>query len=259
MANLEKAKTSFVEHAVSIEGMLAQWKTYEELKKKLRGDGDFVKFQGRDGEMEAPTKKWRVKLERFFGISVEIIDVKETQMRNGEVVYTVKARASHPSGAYHEAMGVCTTEEKLHSRARRFHDALTHAETRAKNRAVFEFVGMGEVSKEELEEPDGITQKQKDYIKHLLTTKIHKDLSKAEEIIRLKIDEMDKETATRIIEKLKPVITLEQKEKLIALAKKVGFTNGDFVQFLKDNDVNPYAIPRAKYDYIKGLLEGMTE
>ena len=86
MANIEKRQTGFVSQALSIDEMLEQWRTYEELKVKLRGDKDFIPFRTKDGKIrETPTKYWRVKLERFFRASVEIVSKEEKDLGNGEV------------------------------------------------------------------------------------------------------------------------------------------------------------------------------
>lgn len=140
----------FIDAVVSEDRMIEAWRKYESLQKKLAGPDDFVSFRDRNGGTHlAPTKRWRIKLERFFGVSVEIVDMKTISLEEGEMLFEVKARAFRDS-ASHEATAACSTLEKRHSGARKYHDALTHAETRAKNRAIFEFVGGGEVSAEEL-------------------------------------------------------------------------------------------------------------
>jgi len=156
-------KSEFVRPAMRPEEMVLAWEEYESLRGKLEKPGDFIEFADRGGKpKKAPTKQWRTKLERFFGLSVEIVQALEEKMENGERLYKVRARAVHPkTGLYHEATGFCATEEKKFDKygnelspqkiRQRFHNAASHAETRAKNRAVLEFVGFGEVSAEEIE------------------------------------------------------------------------------------------------------------
>ena len=271
MADIEKKQVSFVAQATSVDGMLEQWRIYEDLKTKLRGEGDFIPFKTRDGKvMETPTKKWRVKLERFFGISVEIVDVKEEDIGHGEKLYTVKARATHSSGAYHEALGSCSTKEKERSGARKYHDALSHAETRAKNRAVFEFVGMGEVSAEEIETNGDfhpghgkphrnpghgiISEKQKGFIEKLLRERVHEDISKAQKILGIDLKTLEKKRASEIIEKLQEVVTIEKRKDLMRIAEGLGWTNEDLLQFLKDNNVNPYLITEKQFNELSETL-----
>ncbi|MBM4402283.1 MAG: hypothetical protein FJ044_03500 [Candidatus Cloacimonetes bacterium] len=145
-------KSEFVRPAMRPEEMVLAWEEYESLRDKLEKPGDFIEFADRDGKpKKAPTKQWRTKLERFFGLSVEIVQALEEKMENGERLYKVRARAVHPkTGLYHEATGLCSTTEKI-NKPNKYHNAASHAETRAKNRAVLEFVGFGEVSAEEIE------------------------------------------------------------------------------------------------------------
>lgn len=139
--------------AMKIEQAVEAFDEYQKLREKLEREGDFVEFKTREGKKKAPTKQWRVKLERFFGLSVEIVREWETREEDGSITYHKRARVTHPkTGLFHEATGACNTKEKERDGAKKYHNAETHAETRAKNRAVLEFVGFGEVSAEEIEE-----------------------------------------------------------------------------------------------------------
>jgi hypothetical protein len=63
-------------------------------------------------------------------------------------IFTV--RATHlPSGLYQDADGSCEFSEKA-ERQRTLHNVRAHALTRAKNRAILDLVGFGEVSAEEI-------------------------------------------------------------------------------------------------------------
>jgi len=154
-----KSITNYVKLEVTTDQALEMWEQYQSLKDKLQKEGDFILFKTSQGPKEAPTKQWRTKLERFFGLSVKIVSQTRWAI-NGDWIYKVNARVSNKGGLYHEATGACSTEEKAHSGTRKHHDAITHAETRAKNRAVFEFVGFGEVSAEEMEEGQPKPQQQ---------------------------------------------------------------------------------------------------
>src|SRR5690606_5005959 len=60
------------------------------------------------------------------------------------------ARAMHlPTGAYQDADGSCSFDEKV-EKQRTIHNIRAHAITRAKNRAILDLVGFGEVSAEEI-------------------------------------------------------------------------------------------------------------
>lgn len=132
---------------------------YQQLKQTLRGAGDFIGFRDRDGNpKEAPTKQWRSKLTRFFGISTEVVEEQMEYLPDGSFVVKVKARATAPNGLYQEGDGSCwsKTKERFDSYGNPigdlYHNTRSHAITRAKNRAVLELVGFGEVSADEIEE-----------------------------------------------------------------------------------------------------------
>lgn len=178
----EIIETAKLMPAMKIDEVVGAFDEYQKLREKLERDGDFVEFVTSAGKKKAPTKQWRVKLERFFGLSVEISKEWESKEENGTMTYHKRSRVTHnKSGLFHEATGACNTNEKIRTlgqisyqikskhkdwsndfiqaRAKDTlrdeiskapHNAESHAETRAKNRAILEFVGFGEVSAEEL-------------------------------------------------------------------------------------------------------------
>ena len=81
--------------AMSIDETVAAFKEYQSLKKKLQDSGDFVKFQSKDGTKEAPTKQWRTKVGRYFGICAEITKEWDTKEDDGSITYHKRARANH--------------------------------------------------------------------------------------------------------------------------------------------------------------------
>ena len=137
--------------AMSIDETVSAFKQYQSLRKKLAEKGDFISFGSGKGEKEAPTKQWRVKLSRYFGLCAEITKEWDTKEDDNSLTYHKRARVTHvKSGLFYEATGACNTGEKERDGAKKYHNAESHAETRAKNRVVFEFVGFGEVSAEEM-------------------------------------------------------------------------------------------------------------
>lgn len=153
---------------VQVSEAVQAWKEYQSLREQLKGSGDFQKFEVKQKnergqwvttEKEAPTKQWANKLSRFFNVEVRIISREKVDedVENGIKHFTwyVTALAVAPNGLMREGEGACSSYEKvdrygkLPARAR--HDVYTTAATRAKNRAILELVGFGEVSAEELE------------------------------------------------------------------------------------------------------------
>jgi len=215
--------------AMKIDQAVEAFEQYQQLKNKLKKEGDFVTFKTSQGEKEAPTKQWRVKLERFFGLSVEIVERWETKEEDGSITYHKKARVIHPkTGLFHEATGACNTKEKERDGAKKYHNAESHAETRAKNRAVLEFVGFGEVSAEEMESNGNLNSSptpqekqtkskskkksfsQDDYIKVLM-----EELTKA-------VDEgkMDVAYLEKMVDKVEKAENVREKSKIIGELKE---------------------------------------
>jgi hypothetical protein len=153
----EKTQTQIIKPLVNPEEALKAFNEYQSLKRKLRGDGDFIEFvDSRGQKREAPTKQWRTKLTRFFGISVEIIKEEIEYLNDGSFIYKVTARAVAPNGLFMDGDGTCWSKTKERSGLGKdiYHLTRAHAITRAKNRAVLELVGFGEVSAEEIEEEE---------------------------------------------------------------------------------------------------------
>jgi len=153
----EKVQPQIVRPLITPEEALIAFNEYQALKKKLRGDGDFVEFRDKRGnKREAPTKQWRTKLTRFFGISVEIIKEEVEYLPDGTFVFKATARAIAPNGLYVDGDGTCWSKTKEGKEGERdiYHLTRSHAITRAKNRAVLELVGFGEVSAEEIEDEE---------------------------------------------------------------------------------------------------------
>jgi hypothetical protein len=132
---------------VSVDEAVDAWKEYQSLKVKLADKGDFANIQGK----MHPTKQFSNKLSRLFGLSVQIMDrVKETL--DDSFTWHIIVRATAPNGQFRESDGHCSSKERKFSHVE--HDVYATAVTRAKNRAIMEFVGFGEVSAEEILDGD---------------------------------------------------------------------------------------------------------
>jgi hypothetical protein len=202
---------------------------YQSLKGKLASEGDFREYTDSGGrKRQMPTKQWRTKLTRFFGIDVRISEERIEQLEDGSFVVYAKARAEHPNGLFMESDGTCWSKTKERYKDGKpigdlYHNTRSHAITRAKNRAVLELVGFGEVSDEEIGEeevghkPNGTpgvaSSSQKNYIIGLLTKptdKGGKGLSK-EDVVTLvehsfgtdDVGNLTREQASTFIEQIK--------------------------------------------------------
>lgn len=83
-----------------------------------------------------------------FQVSVEIVDERR-ELLGDDVVWFATARATAPGGRSMSGDGACALSEKRGA-MRTEHNVRSHALTRAKNRAISDLVGFGEVSAEEV-------------------------------------------------------------------------------------------------------------
>jgi len=142
--------------AGTIEQALEAFNQYQQLKERLGSKEDFQQI----GDKQHPKKSFVRKVQRFFNVSCEIIqDEPLTDPKTGKIIaWVAKARAIHlATGAFQEADGSCGFEEKA-EKQRTIHNIRAHAITRAKNRAILDLVGFGEVSAEELNERETYQQ-----------------------------------------------------------------------------------------------------
>lgn len=105
---------------------------------------------------------WR-KLGKFYKISDEIIgEPKRVDREDGSFVYHYTVKAIAPDGQYTFGVGSCDSKE-IPDERRREHDTESKAHTRAKNRAISDLIGFGQVSAEEMTgEPKHVESQQKE-------------------------------------------------------------------------------------------------
>ena len=105
---------------------------------------------------------WR-KLGKFYKISDEIVgDPKRVDREDGSFVYHYTVKAIAPDGQYTFGIGSCDSKEIPDDR-RREHDTESKAHTRAKNRAISDLIGFGQVSAEEMTgEPKHVESEQRE-------------------------------------------------------------------------------------------------
>lgn len=155
---------------IDVDRAVDEWELYIELTKRLLDRSDYQKI----GDTKFKKKSaWR-KYAKAFNISAEIIKEEIERGPDGYPIFArVWVRAEEPSGRYQVADQECHTMEKCCGMARgkgctkshkhcvpdcdgRIHfshpgDITATAVTRAKNRAISDLIGAGEVSYEEAE------------------------------------------------------------------------------------------------------------
>jgi len=133
--------------AVTKEQAVAAFNAYQELAGAILTKDDIQNIAGKEFKKKS---FWR-KCQRFFNLSTEIkSEVREEN--NGAFTYKFIVRATAPNGAYMDATGACSSDEK--GLLKTEHNTRATAETRAKNRAIADLVAFGEVSAEEIIDVD---------------------------------------------------------------------------------------------------------
>lgn len=143
-AIIEVEPSPIVAPAVSAADMKRQMKLFQSLKASLLDSKkDISNIQGNP---YIKRSGWR-KLALAFNISDEII--KETkEVRGEDFEWRIWVRTRAPNGRSVVGIGACSSDERNFAHLR--HDVYAIAHTRAKNRALSDLIGSGEVSWEEL-------------------------------------------------------------------------------------------------------------
>jgi hypothetical protein len=124
---------------------------YQELLPQLLDTSDYQ--DAGQGKRFVKKSGWR-KIARAFNLSVEIVSISVERDGEGAPLRAeCVARATAPNGQVQDGDGYCSVDEKRFeretARTKVENDLRATATTRAKNRAIADLVGMGEVSAEE--------------------------------------------------------------------------------------------------------------
>lgn len=143
----KKVGTQIVELAAAPEKILEHVRIFQELKERLLSKQDYQMI----GEKKYIKKSgWR-QIALAFNLSDEILkeERKQYKVENKEYfVWELTVRATAPNGRYADGTASCASNEKKFSHVE--HDVRATAHTRAKNRAISDLVGGGEISAEEI-------------------------------------------------------------------------------------------------------------
>lgn len=183
------AQTTIVRPAVTVDEALQTWNEYKDLRRQLIEPADIQKIQGRDFLRKS---YWR-KLEKFFNLRLELrsegestlqalirripkkrkvkgqweeyqaleveyfplgtsLELKPNEESRVTIVFSCVYRAIAPNGVFVDADGTCDCWEKGYASS--IHNVRATASSRAKNRAISDLVGGGELSAEEMQGAD---------------------------------------------------------------------------------------------------------
>jgi hypothetical protein len=134
------------------EEVVAAMEQYQAMLPRLLDASDYQESEGRRFVKKSG---WR-KIATAFNLSVGIVSTRVERAPDGSPLRAeVIARAVAPNGRTQDGDGYCSIGERRFGRAQGRqkveNDLRATATTRAKNRAISDLVGMGEVSAEEVE------------------------------------------------------------------------------------------------------------
>ena len=147
---IQKALPVEIVAPIDVDRLAEAFKSFQEFKQRLLTKDDSVSIAGRQYLKKSAWRKWALAC----GVSDEIVSFDRVPAQGkdqeGNFSYRVLVRAFHEkSGRSSVGVAVASRKEKK-DWAHEEHDVLTLAHTRAKNRAIADLVGGGEVTAEEM-------------------------------------------------------------------------------------------------------------
>ena len=144
LATIKPPVSLLLKPVASINDIVTAWKDYQDLKAKLLSESDYQLIQGKNCIKKSG---WR-KIQTAFSISDELMSEVRKDYKS-YFVYEVTVKTTAPNGRYAFGIGSCASNERSFAHVE--HDVRSTAHTRAKNRAIADLVGGGDVSAEEMD------------------------------------------------------------------------------------------------------------
>jgi len=144
LATIKPPVSLLLKPVASIADIVAAWNDYQNLKAKLLTENDYQMIQGKNCIKKSG---WR-KIQTAFSISDELMNEERKDYKD-YFVYEVTVKVTAPNGRYAFGIGSCASNERKFAHVE--HDTRSTAHTRAKNRAIADLVGGGDVSAEEMD------------------------------------------------------------------------------------------------------------
>lgn len=135
---------SIIELPVSLTKIVSGMEVFTELKQKILSEVDKQKI---GDKIYIKRSGWR-KLAFAFNISDEIIKSEKELLADNAFVWRIWVKTTAPNNRYVVGIGSCSSNERAFAHVE--HDVYATAHTRAKNRAISDILGSGEVSAEEM-------------------------------------------------------------------------------------------------------------
>lgn len=143
LSRLKQPTSLLLKPVASVNDIVEAWQDYQNLKTKLLNESDYQMIQGKNCIKKSG---WR-KIQTAFSISDELISEERKEYKD-YFVYQTTVKVIAPNGRYAFGIGSCASNERKFAHVE--HDTRSTAHTRAKNRAIADLVGGGDVSAEEM-------------------------------------------------------------------------------------------------------------
>ena len=229
---------------VDVNGAVEFWDNYQELTKALLDESDY------QGTQFKKKSAWR-KYATAFNLSDEIIKEEEILDENQQIITSkVWVKVTAPNGRSTVGVGISSIYDKITRKdtsqpsnfilRQRFsnaeHDIRATAHTRAKNRAISDMIGAGEVSAEEMsiEAMQGKTRRRKKVQKKTTDQEIIEAqiLNEQDELNRLEAEvQASKPKKARKTKAKKPKTEEKEEDDII----DVDVTAGDWLRRIKEH------------------------
>jgi len=144
LATTKPPVSLLIRPAASVADIVIAWQDYQNLKTKLLNENDYQMISGKNCIKKSG---WR-KIQTAFSISDELMNEERKEFKD-YFIYEVTVKATAPNGRFAFGIGSCASNERKFSHVE--HDVRSTAHTRAKNRAIADLVGGGDVSAEEVD------------------------------------------------------------------------------------------------------------
>jgi hypothetical protein len=145
---IEVHNGGFIQPAMDPEAAKQYMQKFQQLKAALLSKEDYAEIAGKSYVKRSGYRKFALA----FNISDEITKEEKAEPAPGVVVWTIHVKATAPNGRFAVGVAKCASSERKF--AHQDHDVYAIAHTRAKNRAISDLIGSGEVSAEEMQAMD---------------------------------------------------------------------------------------------------------
>lgn len=133
-----------------LEGAKSLLGKFRDIKREILSEKEFYEIQAEGGRKELLNRRGCSILSLIFQLSEpEPPQVTVTELSEGVMLFRVRTCIQAPNGRRAWGVGSCSTAEIKGKGPRAYHDAESKAHTRAKERAVSDLVGGGEITAEE--------------------------------------------------------------------------------------------------------------